>query len=39
MVKTNNQLVVFGQGYVGLPLAVAASLVGFEVTGIDIKLD
>jgi UDP-N-acetyl-D-glucosamine dehydrogenase len=39
MVKTNNKLVVFGQGYVGLPLAVAASQVGFEVTGIDINLD
>jgi len=39
MVKTNKKLVVFGQGYVGLPLAVAASQVGFEVTGIDINLD
>jgi UDP-N-acetyl-D-glucosamine dehydrogenase len=39
MVKTNKKLVVFGQGYVGLPLAVAASEVGFEVTGIDINLD
>ena len=39
MVKTSNKLVVFGQGYVGLPLAVAASQVGFEVTGIDINLD
>jgi len=39
MVKTSNKLVVFGQGYVGLPLAVAASQVGFKVTGIDINLD
>jgi UDP-N-acetyl-D-glucosamine dehydrogenase len=29
-------VVVIGQGYVGLPLAIAASKSGFEVTGIDI---
>lgn len=39
MVKANNKLVVFGQGYVGLPLAVAASQVGCEVTGIDINMN
>jgi UDP-N-acetyl-D-glucosamine dehydrogenase len=30
------RLVVIGQGYVGLPLAVRAVEVGFEVTGVDI---
>lgn len=30
---------VIGQGYVGLPLAVAAAQSGYEVTGIDINLD
>ena len=31
-----NKIIIFGQGYVGLPLAIAASRVDFEVTGIDI---
>jgi UDP-N-acetyl-D-glucosamine dehydrogenase len=30
------KLVIIGQGYVGLPLAMAAANSGFEVTGIDI---
>jgi UDP-N-acetyl-D-glucosamine dehydrogenase len=30
-----NRVVVIGQGYVGLPLAIAANGAGFEVTGID----
>ncbi len=30
------RLAVIGQGYVGLPLAVAFAQVGFEVTGIDV---
>jgi nucleotide sugar dehydrogenase len=30
-----NKIVVIGQGYVGLPLAIAAYEAGYEVTGID----
>jgi UDP-N-acetyl-D-glucosamine dehydrogenase len=30
-----NRVVVIGQGYVGLPLAIAANSAGFDVTGID----
>jgi UDP-N-acetyl-D-glucosamine dehydrogenase len=33
------QLVVVGQGYVGLPLAVAFAEAGFRVTGLDTDLD
>jgi UDP-N-acetyl-D-glucosamine dehydrogenase len=32
----SNQVVVIGQGYVGLPLSIAACKADFEVTGIDI---
>jgi UDP-N-acetyl-D-glucosamine dehydrogenase len=32
-----NRIVVIGQGYVGLPLAIAANGAGFEVVGIDSK--
>jgi UDP-N-acetyl-D-glucosamine dehydrogenase len=31
-------LAVIGQGYVGLPLAIAAAKTGFDVTGIDIDI-
>jgi len=31
------KVVVFGQGYVGLPLALAACNAGFDVTGIDVN--
>lgn len=31
----SNRVVVIGQGYVGLPLAIAANGAGFDVTGID----
>lgn len=31
-----NLIAVIGQGYVGLPLAISASSVGLEVTGIDV---
>jgi UDP-N-acetyl-D-glucosamine dehydrogenase len=31
----SNRVAVIGQGYVGLPLAVAANNAGFEVIGID----
>ena len=31
----SNRVAVIGQGYVGLPLAIAANNAGFEVTGID----
>jgi UDP-N-acetyl-D-glucosamine dehydrogenase len=31
----SNRVAVIGQGYVGLPLAIAANCAGFEVTGID----
>jgi UDP-N-acetyl-D-glucosamine dehydrogenase len=34
-----HKVVVIGQGYVGLPLAMAAAKSGFEVTGIDIDSD
>ena len=30
---------VIGQGYVGLPLAIAAAKSGFEVDGVDTDLD
>src|SRR5262245_46829243 len=33
------RIAVIGQGYVGLPLAVAFAQVGFAVTGIDVDLD
>ena len=33
------RIAVIGQGYVGLPLAIAFAQVGFEVTGIDIDAD
>jgi UDP-N-acetyl-D-glucosamine dehydrogenase len=32
-----NKVVVIGQGYVGLPLAIAASKASCEVTGVDIN--
>ena len=31
----SNRVAVIGQGYVGLPLAIAANVTGFEVIGID----
>jgi len=31
------KIVIFGQGYVGLPLALAACNAGFDVTGIDVN--
>lgn len=34
-----NKIAVVGQGYVGLPLAVAAANVGFQVVGLDTNLD
>ena len=34
-----NKIVVIGQGYVGLPLAIAAYEAGYQVTGIDNKLE
>ena len=33
------ELVVIGQGYVGLPLSEAASKAGFKVTGLDVSAD
>ena len=33
------RLIVFGQGYVGLPLAMAAAQNNFEVTGFDINVE
>ena len=33
----NSKVVVIGQGYVGLPLAVSAAQAGFKVTGIDLN--
>ena len=33
------RIAVIGQGYVGLPLAIAFAQVGFEVTGIDVDAD
>ena len=35
VLKINTQITVVGQGYVGLPLAMAASQVGFQVFGFD----
>jgi UDP-N-acetyl-D-glucosamine dehydrogenase len=32
-----NKVVIIGQGYVGLPLSIAASKAGCEVTGVDIN--
>jgi UDP-N-acetyl-D-glucosamine dehydrogenase len=34
----NKSVSIVGQGYVGLPLAIAASKVGFSVTGIDLDI-
>jgi UDP-N-acetyl-D-glucosamine dehydrogenase len=34
-----NKIAVVGQGYVGLPLAVAAANAGFQVVGLDTNLD
>lgn len=39
MNTTNNKLVVIGQGYVGLPLAMRAVEAGFDVVGIDFDRD
>ena len=33
------KVVVVGQGYLGLPLALAATEAGYEVVGIDTDLD
>lgn len=37
MTDTNTQIVVVGQGYVGLPLAIRASEFGYQVTGLDLN--
>ena len=36
MGRTEDKLVVVGQGYVGLPVAVAAAENGFDVTGFEV---
>ncbi|ACB85943.1 nucleotide sugar dehydrogenase [Natranaerobius thermophilus] len=35
--KRNNTIAVFGQGYVGLPLALSFAMKGFKVFGVDIN--
>ena len=40
MIRTEKQVVaVIGQGYVGLPLAVASAEAGFNVVGLDKSSD
>jgi UDP-N-acetyl-D-glucosamine dehydrogenase len=34
-----NNIVVLGQGYVGLPLAISCAQAGFDVTGIDLNVE
>ena len=36
MIATEQKVVVVGQGYVGLPLAMRAVEVGFDVVGFDL---
>jgi len=35
--RTGHKVAVVGQGYVGLPLAMAATSAGWHVTGIDVS--
>ena len=37
--NTNQRVVVVGQGYVGLPLAMAAATAGFDVVGFDLDVE
>ena len=37
MVRDKNNVVIVGQGYVGLPLAMSCVFSGWQVTGIDIS--